>query len=113
MEQLLTCRVPALPGKKEIVVGSKVSQAEYDLLQWICDSRDRSMSYVLRELAMRGLASYFRDANLRTTEEEDEIIQRGRKFSARDGNGLLPLVGTAKNELEPADDVPKTRRKKA
>lgn len=77
MNRLVNFGMAVLQGKKEIVVGSKVSQPEFDVLQWICDLEDRSMSYVLRELAIRGLSQYFADGRLKTTDNEDKRIEIG------------------------------------
>lgn len=70
MDNLVNIVMPIFEGKKEVVVGSKVSQSENDELLRICQKEDRSMSYVLRELAMRGLVLYLQDNHLKTTEEE-------------------------------------------
>ncbi len=78
MNNLLTFRVAVLQGKKVIVVGSKISQSELDAFQAICDREDRSMSYVLRELAVRGLAYYYADGQLKTTPAEDDLISKSR-----------------------------------
>src|SRR5688572_21006253 len=79
MKYLVNCTMPARHGRKEIVIGSKVSQAEYDALQRICAEHDRSMSYVLRELAMRGLANFFNDGRIRTDELEDKALESGMR----------------------------------
>lgn len=75
--------MPILQGKKEIVVGAKISQAEADAFQSICDTEDRSMSYVLRQLALRGLAQYKRDGILKLTDEDENqiIANTARTFS--------------------------------
>lgn len=89
MNNLVNCPVPSIQGKKEIVVGAKVSQAVFDALQGICDREDRSMSYVLRELALRGMAAYLTDHALRLTEAETAIVERGKSLA----NGI-PIAPT-------------------
>jgi hypothetical protein len=84
MNNLVNFCMPVLQGKKEVVVGSKVSQSEFDVFQGICESEDRSMSYVLRELAIRGLAYYLVDGRLKTTDDEERrITGSGTKNGAR------------------------------
>jgi hypothetical protein len=77
METLLTCCVPNIDGTKEIVVGSKISQGLKDLFEELAKTHDRTPSYLLRELAIRGLAQYYLDGNLKASPEEEAIISRG------------------------------------
>lgn len=79
MNNLVNFNMPVLQGKKEVVVGSKISQREYAALQGICDKEDRSMSYVLRELAIRGFAYYLKDGNLKPTTDEEIRINASEK----------------------------------
>ena len=103
MKTLLTSRVANLQGKKEVVVGAKISQGEFDALQIICLAEDRKMSYVLRELAMRGLAQYLQDRRIRITPEEEAIIRSGAKFD--------PVVSTPKEMTNEVEQKPKRQRK--
>ena len=74
MDNLVIIVMPIFQGKKIIVVGSKISEAENAAFQEICQTEDRSMSYVLRELALRGLAQYKQDGQLKLTESEEKVF---------------------------------------
>lgn len=89
MKDLLTCHMSVLEGVKEVVVGSKVSRSEFDILQAICTKEDRSMSYVLRELAIRGLAYYLQDGLIKASAEEDASIA-ANKLRAYDDARIVP-----------------------
>ena len=59
--------------KKDVVVGMKVGESVKRMLDRIADDTDRTISYVARELMIRGLALYQADGQLkddlnRTTE---------------------------------------------
>jgi hypothetical protein len=88
--------MPALPGKKHIVIGAKISQAEQDAFETIARNQDRSMSYVLRELAVRGMAQYFRDGHIKATADDETVIARGRS-----GGGV---ARTSAIDAVPSDD---------
>ncbi len=88
MDRLVNCGMPALQGKKEEVVGSKVSQRERAMLQEICERADRSMSYVLRELAMRGVTLYLQDGKIKADETEQAQIER----HLQNGKPGAPLI---------------------
>lgn len=75
MSSLVKIVMSGLQGKKEVVVGSKVSQGEFDALSEVCEIEDRSMSYVLSNLAIRGLALYKQDGLLKITPEEERLIE--------------------------------------
>lgn len=79
MSNLVNIVMPIFQGKKEVVVGSKVSQAENEAFLAICEKEDRSMSYVIRELALRGLAQYMRDGQLKLTAEDEKAISSPEK----------------------------------
>ena len=76
MDNLVTSPMRILSGKKEIVVGCKISQKEKEILDDICAKEDRTRSYVLRELAMRGLATYSIDGRLKANTVEEMQIAR-------------------------------------
>ena len=66
--------MPIYEGKKVETLTVKVDAELRDDFNEIAQKLDRSMSYVVRELAMRGLAQYTKDKRLRLSEEEEMII---------------------------------------
>lgn len=75
-ENLVKVSMPIFEGKKVYNVGVKVNKQQQDELQRICDDLDRPMSYVVRELAMRGLALYKQDGLIKMTQAEENAILR-------------------------------------
>lgn len=71
--------VPNLAGKKVVVVGSKVSQAVADELHTISVNFDRTTSYIVRELLVRGLAQFYRDGEYRPTFQDESDILKAKK----------------------------------
>ncbi len=108
MDNLVKVFMPILQGKKEVVIGSKVSQAEFDALSEICGKEDRSMSYVLRELAMRGLSLYKQDGLLKLTEDEEKAITNGKP---KVQNKLRPQEMTEAGEGGKVNDAKKKIKK--
>jgi hypothetical protein len=55
----------AVPGKKEVTVGTRVDEETKRILDRIVEKEDRTLGYVTRELMLRGLALYKQDGLLR------------------------------------------------
>ncbi len=77
-------------GKRVLPVPVKLSQEEKTAYTEIGEEADRPLGYVIRELALRGLVEFRKDAKLRASTEEaaaalaaDTKVTRGKKF----GNG--------------------------
>ncbi len=68
--------------KKEIPVTMKITESTKLILEKICTRQDRPMSYVTRELMLRGLSLFEIDGKLR-----DEITDEAPKH-------LAPVVAT-------------------
>ena len=51
--------------KKDVVVGMKVSESTKRILDRIADEEDRTISYITRELMLRGLSLYQSDGKLK------------------------------------------------
>ncbi len=79
---LLKRSMPELQGKRVEPVSAKINAKRKELLQVVCGKEDRSMSYVITELAMRGLALYKQDGLLKITEDEEKIITNSNKKGA-------------------------------
>jgi hypothetical protein len=77
-ENLVKLGMTLFEGKKVNMVGVKLSQSMEDIFQEICKELDRPMSYVVRELALRGLAQYVKDGQLKLTPDEEKAIQNKR-----------------------------------
>lgn len=60
----------AVPGKKEITVGTRIDEETQRKLERIVDLEDRKIGYVVRELMLRGLALYEIDGKLRDAQSE-------------------------------------------
>ena len=63
-------------GKKTETLTVKVNAEQNEIFNIIAKKMDRSRSYVVRELALRGLANYQVDGELKTTLEEEERLQK-------------------------------------
>lgn len=61
-------------GKKVETVTVKVNQQQLIDFKEICEKLDRPMSYVVRELALRGLVQYKQDGQLKLTAEEENFL---------------------------------------
>ena len=72
---LLQTSMPLSDGKKVETVTVKVNAEQQNALAEICKKEDRPMSYVMRELAMRGLALYRQDGQLKLSEIELESFK--------------------------------------
>lgn len=57
-------------GKRVIPVPVKLSAEEKDIYEEIGAEHDRPLGYLIRELALRGLVEFRKDAKLRATDEE-------------------------------------------
>jgi predicted transcriptional regulator len=57
--------MPEFTGKKEIVIGTKIPETLKSRLDEIAEYEDRQISYVVRELMLRGLSLYDIDGKLR------------------------------------------------
>lgn len=57
-------------GKRLEFIGVKYNENEKALFEEIGKKLDRPLSYVVRELSLRGLAAYLEDNNLRMTGNE-------------------------------------------
>src|SRR5690349_2403590 len=62
--------MPIFEGKRLEFVGVKFNQDEKGVLEEIAKKLDRPLSYVVRELALRGFVQYLQDGNLKNTDEE-------------------------------------------
>lgn len=62
--------MPIFEGKRLEFIGVKFNQAEKQAFERIASEEDRGVSYVVRELALRGLAHYLSDKSLKPTENE-------------------------------------------
>lgn len=71
--------MPIQEGKRVVTVTVKVNAQQREEFQAICDAEDRSMSYVVRELALRGLAQYKNDGVLRINDNEEKVIDSKKK----------------------------------
>lgn len=74
--------------KKAEMIGLKIEASDKEALIKICQSEDRPLGYVARELMLRGLADYRRDGQLKDSEVR----------------GKLPLV-SARTEEKPKSKV--------
>lgn len=100
MNNLVTIVMPIFQGKKEIVVGSKISQSESEAFQQICEIEDRSMSYILRELALRGMAQYSKDGLIKLTSDEEKIILSAS--AVFEGKTTMTAAGSVATPKKPA-----------
>lgn len=78
--------------KKDVVVGMKIGESVKRMLDRIADEQDRTISYVARELMIRGLALYHLDGNLK-----DDMSVPARR--------LAPVVATITPAVDPKDEV--------
>ncbi len=100
--------VPQMPnfgGKKEKVVGSKVSFATYDILEAIAQTTDRTVSYLVRELMMRGLAQFYRDGEIRLTSEDEAILSHGTSGNNQKPSSLKPTKQTDSSRLASRQEI--------
>lgn len=67
--------MPIFEGKRLEFVGVKFNEAEKSQFEKIGEDQDRAMSYVVRELALRGLVLYLQDRNLKPTQSEIETAR--------------------------------------
>jgi hypothetical protein len=68
-----TSFMPIFEGKRLEFVGVKFNQAEKEYLEKIAADEDRALSYIVRELALRGLVQYLKDKNIKTTGDETQF----------------------------------------
>lgn len=73
------CVMSITSGKKEVVIGSKVSQELKDFIENLARREDRSASNIARSFLMRGLAHYYMDGHLRPTEEEMSFLDHPKR----------------------------------
>jgi len=57
-------------GKRVEFIGVKFNNLERDEIEKIANTQDRSLSYIVRELALRGLIQYFRDGLIKSPDSE-------------------------------------------
>lgn len=88
--------MPIFTGKRLEFVGVKLSQSEKSAFEKIASDHDRAMSYVVRELALRGLVQYLKDNKIKTTNEEVEFIIK---------NLNLNVESLVKNKLRPMNQT--------
>lgn len=112
-------------GKKEFVVGAKVSESLRQRLDEIAAHEDRERSYVIRELMLRGLALYEVDGELRhdqrpvahtkprlasvpATITPGRHVQQPPEITKRDAQKMVDDV-----EIRPTRKIPVGRKAKA
>lgn len=61
----ITSDVADFSGKNDTVIGTKVPETMKTRLESIAAEEDRTVSYVIRQLIIRGLSLYEMDGNLR------------------------------------------------
>lgn len=57
-------------GKRVEFIGVKFNNLERFEIEKIANTQDRSLSYIVRELALRGLIQYFRDGLIKSPDSE-------------------------------------------
>lgn len=77
-------------GKRVEFVGVKFSAAEKRHLERIAVENDRPVSYVVRELALRGLVQYLQDRKLRMTNTETALANH--LLSPPEGPGMSDII---------------------
>lgn len=75
MLNLIQRSMPILDGKKVENITAKVNAQQKELFQEVCNKEDRPLSYVVRELALRGIAQYKRDGKLKITSDDERVLQ--------------------------------------
>jgi len=88
---VILCNVSNMPifeGKRLEFVGVKFNESEKSQFEKIGEEQDRAMSYVVRELALRGLVLYLQDHRLKTSPEEIETARM--LLDDIDGKQLAP-----------------------
>jgi hypothetical protein len=71
-------------GKRLELIGVKFTEREKQEMEKIAAIEDRSLSYVVRELALRGYTLYLQDDEYRLSQEESETARR--LLTERGGN---------------------------
>ena len=66
--------MPVYEGKKTETITAKVNIEQLEAFDDIAKQTDRPRSYIVRELALRGLAQFKRDGQLKLTADEEKII---------------------------------------
>lgn len=97
--------MPNPEGKKVVTVTVKVSSDNREQFEKICKEQDRSMSYVVRELALRGLSLYKSDGILKFS-EDDELIATSESKNNKDNRSLK---SSALDSLEANPKFQKTK----
>lgn len=95
-ENLVKLGMALFEGKKVNMVGVKLSQSMEDIFQEICKDLDRPMSYVVRELALRGLAQYIKDGQLKMTDADEKAIQTIKSLKTLNLDGKELAVSSKK-----------------
>jgi hypothetical protein len=108
-----TSAMPIFEGKRLEFVGVKFNKPEKDELEKIAVDEDRALSYVVRELALRGFVQYLQDGNIKATREEIDLaldlLAKGSESS-----NIKPLGGAKMIPVERINGKgeEKTKRKK-
>jgi hypothetical protein len=114
-KNLVQQSMPIFEGKKVLNVGVKVNEEMRQELEAIAAAEDRPMSYVVRELAVRGLALYKQDGRLKATEAEENILQTANEITPAKGQPKEPRVILSSQIIgettdEQRQQIPRKRR---
>lgn len=80
--------MPISEGKKVEPVSVKFNAEQLQIILDLAVRLDRGKSYIVRELALRGLAQYMRDGSLKITAAEEQIISGTNKPAVTGKNKL-------------------------
>jgi len=96
-----TAYMPIFEGKRLEFVGVKLNDSEKKAFGLIASDEDRAMSYVVRELALRGFVQYLKDRRVKATDEEIEIAKQLLTLKLENNLPTLKMVEAENlNELK-------------
>ncbi len=86
-------------GKKTETITLKANRREKEIFEEIAATTDRSLSYVFRALALRGLVEYLEDARLQLTKGDViRATKRLKESSVELPKGKTPLIEIGKKK---------------
>jgi superfamily II DNA helicase RecQ len=97
-------------GKKIKTITAKIDEDQLEIIDEVARRHDRSRSYVIRELLVRGLVQYKIDGNLKITGEEENLLLLEKKTKTQQA-GKKDVTAITLEEAQ-ADDAKKNNKKR-